>query len=68
MPGSTDQLINLQYGGLIAVGLIVSFLVVALMVVRVLLDFVSTRGFQPFAWWRIAVGGGGLILLTVLGR
>ncbi|HXQ09372.1 MAG TPA: undecaprenyl-diphosphate phosphatase [Caulobacteraceae bacterium] len=61
------SMINLQYGGLIAVGFIVSFLV-GLLVVRVLLDFVSTRGFQPFAWWRIAVGGGGLILLTVLGR
>jgi len=60
-------MINMQYGGLIAIGFVVSF-VVGLAVVRYLLDFVSTRGFRPFAWWRVIVGGGGLILLTVLGR
>jgi undecaprenyl-diphosphatase len=61
------SMINMQYGGLIAIGFLVSFLV-GLAVVRYLLDFVSTRGFRPFAWWRVIVGGGGLILLTVLGR
>ncbi len=60
-------MINLQYGGLIAIGFVVSFLV-GLLVVRFLLDFVSTRGFGPFAWWRVIVGAGGLVLLTVLGR
>jgi undecaprenyl-diphosphatase len=60
-------MINMQYGGLIGIGFVVSFLV-GLVVVRYLLDFVSTRGFGPFAWWRVIVGGGGLILLTVLGR
>ncbi len=61
------SMINMQYGGLIAIGFVISFLV-GLVVVRFLLDFVSTRGFRPFAWWRVIVGGGGLILLTVLGH
>jgi undecaprenyl-diphosphatase len=30
-------------------------------VVRYLLDFVSRRGFAPFAYWRIIVGSLGLI-------
>ncbi len=48
--------------GLIAVGFTVAF-VTALFVVRFLLDFVSRHGFAPFAWWRIAIGSLGLILL-----
>lgn len=48
--------------GLIAIGFISAF-VTALAVVRVLLDFVSKRGFAPFAWWRIVVGVVGLGLL-----
>lgn len=49
----------------ISVGFISAF-VVALLVVRSLLDFISSRGYAPFAWWRIAVGVAGLIgLLTV---
>ena len=40
---------------LIAVGFIVAFLS-ALVVVRWLIGFVSRHGFQPFAWYRIAVG------------
>jgi len=40
----------------IAVGFIVSF-VVALLVVKWLVRFVQHHGFQPFAWYRIAVGG-----------
>ena len=39
----------------IAVGFVAAF-VAALFVVRRLLDFVSRRGFAPFAWYRIAVG------------
>jgi len=39
----------------IAVGFITAFLA-ALAVVRVLVDFISRRGFTPFAWYRIAVG------------
>jgi undecaprenyl-diphosphatase len=58
---STDQI------GLIAVGFVTSF-VVGFIVVRTLLDFVSKRGFAPFAWWRIVVGVGGLVFLTMTGR
>jgi len=48
--------------GLIAIGFVTAFLT-ALAVVKLLLDFVSRHGFAPFAWWRIVVGIGGLILL-----
>ncbi len=51
--------------GLIAIGFIAAF-VSALFVVRRLLDFVSRRGFAPFAWWRIGVGVVGIVLLTTL--
>jgi undecaprenyl-diphosphatase len=50
---------------LIAVGFVVSF-VVALGVVKVLIDWVGRHGFAPFAWWRIAVGAIGLALLTFM--
>jgi undecaprenyl-diphosphatase len=50
----------------IALGFVVSF-IVAVLVVRYLLDFVSRHGFAPFAWWRIAIGGMGLGALAVLG-
>jgi undecaprenyl-diphosphatase len=49
----------------IAIGFAVAF-VVGVVVVRYLLDFVSRRGFAPFAWWRIFVGGAGLGALAVL--
>ncbi|WP_082529452.1 undecaprenyl-diphosphate phosphatase [Aurantimonas sp. Leaf443] len=48
--------------GLVAIGFVMALLS-ALFVVRRLLDFVSRHGFAPFAWWRIAVGTVGLILL-----
>jgi len=49
--------------GLLAVGFFAAF-ATALMVVRTLIAFVSKRGFAPFAWYRIALGG--LMLLVVL--
>src|SRR5690606_30151163 len=52
--------------GLIAIGFIAAF-ISALAVVRFLLDFVSKRGFGPFAWWRIAVGVVGIIGLAATG-
>ena len=52
--------------GLIAVGFVAAFLT-ALVVVRFLLDFVSKRGFGPFAWWRIAVGVAGIVGLALTG-
>jgi len=61
------SMIDMHYGGIIAIGFVVSF-VVGLAVVRYLLDFVANRGFGPFAWWRVIVGGGGLVLLTVMGH
>ena len=45
--------------GIIAVGFIASF-VFGLIVIRLTLDFVQKRGFAPFGWWRILVGGAGL--------
>ncbi|BDA86900.1 undecaprenyl-diphosphatase 1 [Aureimonas sp. SA4125] len=51
---------------LIVIGFAVSF-VVALFVVKYLLDFVSRHGFAPFAWWRIAVGSLGLVALGIWG-
>ncbi|MEK1869862.1 MAG: undecaprenyl-diphosphate phosphatase, partial [Ensifer adhaerens] len=51
---------------LIAVGFIAAF-VAGIFVVRSLLDFVSRRGFTPFAIWRIIVGIAGLIGLWLLG-
>ena len=51
---------------LIAIGFVVSFLM-AVVVVRGLLDFVSRHGFAPFAWWRILVGTAGLIGLWLVG-
>jgi undecaprenyl-diphosphatase len=38
-----------------------------LFVVRGFLDFISSHGFKPFAYWRIAVGTLGLIGLAVFG-
>lgn len=51
---------------LIAVGFVAAF-VSGLIVVRKLLDIVSTYGFKPFAYWRIAVGSVGLAALMVWG-
>lgn len=58
--------IDLDLGLNIAIGFAASFVVGAL-VVRYLLDFVSRHGFAPFAWWRIIVGGAGLIAILLLG-
>jgi len=49
---------------LIVVGFVTAF-VAAMLVVRALIDFVSRRGFAPFAWYRIAVGVLMLALLTL---
>lgn len=62
---SRDQLTG-DFIPIVAVGFVVSF-VVGLLVVRTLLTFVERHGFAPFAWWRIAVGAAGLMLLNVAG-
>jgi undecaprenyl-diphosphatase len=50
----------------IAAGFVAAFLS-ALVVVKVLLDYVSRHGFTPFALWRIVLGAAGLAGLIVFG-
>lgn len=50
--------------GLIAVGFVVSFLV-ALVVVRAFVHYISRHGFAPFAWYRIVAGAVALAWLTL---
>ncbi|WAP66879.1 undecaprenyl-diphosphate phosphatase [Jiella pelagia] len=59
------DVLSMDDAGLIAVGFVLAF-VSALFVVRSLLDFVSRHGFAPFAWWRIAVGSLGMVLLLTV--
>ena len=47
----------------LAVGFVVSF-IVALIVIRAFVAFVSRRGFGPFAWYRILAGAAGLAWLA----
>jgi undecaprenyl-diphosphatase len=58
--------LNFGDSAIIAIGFVAAF-VSALLVVRSLLDFVSRRGYAPFAWWRIAVGIAGLVGLYLAG-
>ncbi len=51
-------------GAVIALGFAVAF-ASALLVVRSLIAFVSRHGFAPFAWYRIALGTLGLIVLAL---
>ncbi|TYR31529.1 undecaprenyl-diphosphate phosphatase [Mesorhizobium microcysteis] len=51
---------------IIATGFVFAF-ISAVVVVRKLLDFVSRRGFAPFAYWRLLVGTVGLVALLVWG-
>jgi undecaprenyl-diphosphatase len=50
----------------IAIGFIVAF-ISAVIVVRGFLDFVSSYGFAPFAWWRIGVGTAALAAVYLFG-
>jgi undecaprenyl-diphosphatase len=50
--------------GTIAVGFAVSF-VVALIVVRAFVQYISRHGFAPFAWYRIIAGAAALVWLTL---
>jgi undecaprenyl-diphosphatase len=47
---------------LVAIGFVTAF-VVALFVIRAMLAIVTRRGFAPFGWFRIAIGGVVLVLL-----
>jgi len=50
----------------IAIGFVVAF-IAAVMVVRLLLDYISRHGFALFAWWRLIVGTIGLGALMIFG-
>ena len=50
--------------GTIAVGFVVSF-IVALVVVRGFVHYISRHGFAPFAWYRIVAGASALAWLTL---
>ena len=63
---NSDVILNSGDGIDIAIGFVVA-LIVSIVVVRYLLDFVRSYGFAFFAWWRILVGGGGLIALYLMG-
>lgn len=62
-----DTLMSGAHGvgfGTVAVGFVVSF-VVALVVVRGFVHYISRHGFAPFAWYRIAVGAAALAWLLM---
>jgi undecaprenyl-diphosphatase len=50
--------------GTVAVGFVVSF-VVAIVVVRAFVHYISRHGFSPFAWYRIVAGAAALIWLSM---
>jgi undecaprenyl-diphosphatase len=50
--------------GTVAVGFVVSFLV-AIVVVRAFVHYISRHGFAPFAWYRIVVGAAALVWLML---
>ena len=52
--------------GIVAIGFVVSF-VVAVIVVKAFLGYVTRHGFTLFAWWRVIVGTLGLIALAMEG-
>jgi undecaprenyl-diphosphatase len=57
---SVLDLSELQY---VALGFAAAF-VAGLIVVKLFLEIVSRHGFAPFAWWRIAVGTIGLLMIA----
>jgi undecaprenyl-diphosphatase len=61
------DVIDLAQIQLVAVGFVAAF-IVAVVVIRSLLDFVSRHGFAFFAWWRILVGCIGIIMLAAFGE
>ncbi len=57
------DVLNASALGDIAIGFVAAF-IVAVLVVRWLLDFVSRNGFSLFGWWRIVVGAAALVALS----
>lgn len=60
------KILSADDAAIIVAGFIAAF-VSALIVVKVLLDYVSRHGFTPFAWWRIILGAAGLAGLIAFG-
>ena len=60
------NVLSFDEGAIIAIGFVAAF-IAAVIVVRFVLDFISSHGFALFAWWRIAVGTAGLIGLWLVG-
>jgi undecaprenyl-diphosphatase len=52
--------------GIIAIGFVASF-IFGWIVIKMMLDFVQKRGFALFGWWRILVGGAGLLAIYFAG-
>ncbi len=50
----------------IAIGFVMAF-VVAVLVVKWLLGYLSTHGYALFGWWRIMVGSAALLGLAYIG-
>jgi undecaprenyl-diphosphatase len=50
--------------GVVAIGFVVSF-VVAVIVVKAFLNYLTRHGFGLFVWWRVIVGTLGLIALAM---
>jgi len=57
--------IDVHGAGLIAAGFVVSF-ITAILVIKAFIGLVARHGFAPYAWWRILVGGVGLLALQFL--
>jgi undecaprenyl-diphosphatase len=57
---------TMDHLGIVAIGFVVSF-IVAMIVVKTFLQYVTRHGFALFAWWRVIVGTLGLVALA-LGR
>ena len=57
-----DRIAPEMYGNIL-IGSIVSF-VVALVVVKLFVSYVTRHGFAPFAWYRIVAGAAALVWLT----
>lgn len=55
-------LLDLSHAWIIAVGFVVS-LITAIVVIKAMLAIVTRRGYAPFGWWRIIVGGIGLAVI-----
>lgn len=63
---SNRHLLTFNDAVIIGAGFVTAF-IAGVFVVSYLLDYVSKHGFSLFAWWRILVGGAGLIALYLAG-